>query len=312
MTAPSVQDRSSAEAGAVLIEFTLVALAFVLLAGATIELGRATFYSQAAQSAARLAARELSLVPLPAGMTFEQSLNDSVVRQRVYDPRWLAIDLDNLDNPDTVTFESTLDELFGTLPSVNRALRPLMINDQPVVGGATRRLLRFPGALLASGDPGVEFTVQVPIVLARDGTTGTETNVAWAHVLEEQRSDRLDPSTGSFSVTSPGGGLVAVRINVPFQANMLAGYQQGAGGVFDVNAGQPIEADDSAVLGGPQPLDGASFLLSANDLVADIPGPRAYAGPAGLGSLYSFGKVVRPFRKVFAAQALSRREIVLP
>lgn len=315
MTAPAIHSRATSrprERGGILIEFAVVSLAFVLLMGATIELGRATFLSQAAQGAARLAARELALVPLPADTTFEQALADATVRERVYDDRWLVIDLDNLDNPDTPGTETTIDALFGTLPAVNRAMRPLMIFDQPQVGGVVRRLMRYPGALLSSADPGVEFTVQVPLVAGRDPDTGTETDVIWARVLEEVRVDRADPLTGSFSMAAANGGLVAVRVNVPFQASMLAGYQQGPGGVFDVNAGQPIEADDTAIVGGSVPLDGAGYVQSAADLVTDIPGPRAYAGPAGLGSFYSFNKVVRPFRKVVSAQALSRREVVLP
>jgi len=300
------EDRSH-ETGAIALEFAFVALAFFVLVFATIELGRATFLAQAAQAVARTAARELALVPLPAGMTFDEALDDPLVRERVYDDRWLVIDLDALDNPQTPAVESTIDELFATLPPVNRGMRTLMIHDRPVIGGVERRLLRAPGTLLVTPGPDARLTVQVPLVLERDGATGIETDVTWARVLEEVRPDRLDPAGGTFAVTAPAGGLVSVRVNVAFQSSSLTAHRESPAGPFEPNANLLITASDAAVLTDPdRPLDGA---VPIGELAGQV---GAYAGASGLGRTLAQTQVVRPFRRVLSAQAVFRRELVLP
>lgn len=305
----AARDRASANAqhGGVLLEFALVALiSFVLVAG-VIELGRGVFLAQTAQTVARTAARELSLAALPAATDFDAALAAPAVRAAIFDDRWLVIDLEALDNPDTVAVETTLDELFASLPPVNRALRPLMIFDRPVIGGATRRLLRAPGTLLASAAPGVEFTVQVPLVLERDAVTGNETDVVWARVVEEVRADRADPSTGSFSLLAPDGGLVSLRVNVALQASSLTAHIPNPAGPFEPNITDLIDADDSGVFADADvPLDGAQLIA---DLDAQL---GAYGGSSGLGQVFAQGGTVRPFRRVLTAQAVFRRELALP
>lgn len=293
--------------GGVLLEFALVALiSFVLVAG-VIELGRGVFLAQTAQTVARTAARELSLAALPAATDFDAALDAPAVRAAIFDDRWLVIDLELLDNPDTAAVETTLDELFASLPPVNRALRPLMILDRPVIGGATRRLLRVPGTLLASAVPGVEFTVQVPLVLDRDPLTGNETDVVWARVIEEVRADRADPSTGSFSLLAADGGLVSLRVNVALQASSLTAHIPDPAGPFEPNITDLIDADDTNVLADADvPLDGAQLI---GDLDAQL---GAYGGSAGLGQTLAQGRTVRPFRRVLSAQAVFRRELALP
>lgn len=289
-----------AQRGAVLIEFALVALVLVGLFAAVLDLGRLTFTSQVAQDAARVCARELALTPLPADLTFEQALTyvdpvaDVDVPGRVYTPDALVVDLDAIPGG------LALDAYFATLPVVNQSLRPLMIFDEALVGGATRRLLRVPGALVTSPTAPSGLSVLVPVVVTRDDD-GVET-IEWRAVVEEVRVDLTDPTSGPFSllasVSEPG--FAAVRVNVPFQAAGITAHQQDPAGPFEPNIDDVIVADDGAVTA-PAPPGGVG-LVGATPL-----GPNA--GPYGLGVLLAQGKSVRPFRRVVAAQALFRREV---
>jgi hypothetical protein len=292
--ASGARRRRTGSRGSVLVEFALVSLVLYLLIAASIELGRAVFFAQAAQDAARVAAREFALTPLPATMTFDDALADPNVKAKIYDADLLVIDLDAL--PPGLP----LDQFFATLPIVNRALRPVMIYERVTLGGSDRNLLRFPGALLTSATSPTGLTVGIPQVVAR-AADGTET-IQWVNVVEEVRSDPADPTTGPFSVvsTGPDQGLVALRINVPFQAAALSGFMRGNGGAFDPNIGNAIVANDG----------GVSEINNAPGGLLDVPtSAPMYAGPFGLGEQLAFGKTVRPFRKLVTAQALFRREV---
>jgi hypothetical protein len=207
------------ERGAVLVEFALVALTLSLLLAATIEFGRLLFYAQALQDVARVAARELSVTPLPliTVQTFDDALRDcDRVQTRIYNPSFLVINLDDFAT------DSDLDQHFARLPLVNRALRPLMMIDQPDPEGP--RFLRYPGALLAESAPACPspwptsgYTVGIPRVEERDPDTGAET-IRWVPVVEEIRLDPAAPQTGHFGVTmdtcpTAPCGIVALRIN---------------------------------------------------------------------------------------------------
>lgn len=293
-----VERSDRGERGAALIEFALVALVLYLLLGAVIELGRLVFAAQVANAAARTAARELALAPLPAASTFDEALDDPYVRAVVYDEDLLVIDLASVGGGES------LNDVAGSLPLVNRLLLPLMISDTVEVGGAARDVLRFPGALvssdLANGVPDLNptgLTVRVPRVVGRDAA-GVET-VDWVDVLEEVLEDPGDPGTGPFAVGSGGlQGLVAVRVHVPFQAAMLSGYRQGSGGPFEPNLEQVNEADD----------------VTVSQVGADVPDQLfpgsnpTYSGPFGLGRQYALGREVRPFRRLVTGQAVFRRE----
>lgn len=306
MTAPT----RSGERGAVLVEFALIAFAFTVLLVATVDLGRLLFFAQATQDVARVAARELALTPLPADIDFETALEDERVLRRVFDPRYLVIDLDQVPGP------AALDACVASWPLANQALRPLMILEQ--VGD--RRLLRLPGALLAAGfEPppndvcpagavAADLTVGVPRVTGRDAT-GVET-IEWVPVIEEVRPDPLDPGTGPFSLSPSASGtaargVVALRVNIPWQGAMMSGFGSSPLGHFEPNLDRVIVADDDAVAidGASRPAPGALLPL---DQVAG-----AYAGPYGLGRQLAFGQQVRPFRKLLASQAVYRREIFL-
>jgi hypothetical protein len=281
--------RRRGERGSVMIEFAFVAFLMYLLIGTVVDFGRLFFTAQVAQDAARTGARELSVIPLPADMTLTQALADPVVRARVYQPEHLVIDLDNIPGG------LTLDAFFGTLPVLNQALRPLMITE--FTGG--RRLLRYPGALLTAPTPS-GYTVGIPVVEGRDAN-GVET-IRWVPVLEEITNPSF-PGVSPFQLntpaTMPQRGLVAVRINVPFQAAMLGGYREAAGGPTAPNPSLRIIADDAAV----QELNAAP----GGKIAGTDAGP--YAGEYGLGRLYSASKNIRPFRKLLAAQAIFRREV---
>ena len=275
--------------GALLVELALVALILSLLLAGTIELGRAVFASQLVQDAARVAARELALVPAAPDATFEEVLASPAGRL-VYDPCRLVIDLD------AIPAGSTLDDVFASLPVVNRVLRAGMIVD----GIGSRRLLRYPGALAhADGAlcPGGEFTVAVPVVTGRSAD-GVET-IRWAQVLEEIR-DCADPTAGPFRMAN--GGVAAVRINYPFQAAMLSGFRRAAS-ALDPNVADVIRADDGAV-SASDPCGVVSGGVAGG---AGDPGP--YSGAYGLGRQLAFGREVRPFRVLLSAQSVFRREV---
>lgn len=297
--------------GQSLVEFALVALVLYLLLAATIELGRAVFGAETLQGAAHVAARELALEPLPAGSTTLEALADEDVRRRVFDAHWLAIDLDadGIDDGVDVANREQLEALFARLPLVNRQLRPLFVLDLGVglADGTTRDLLRYPGALVFV-DPGEAvvdrsvgglpdlvpsgLSVRIPQVAGRDAD-GVET-IAWVDVVEPFGAP--DP----FPVAVEG--LVALRLNYPFQAAALTGHSTSPDGPFEPNAGLVIDADDAGVVE-DEPV-GAGGLAVAGDARVG-----ANVGAYGLGRLLAQGREVRPFHKLISVQAVFRREV---
>ncbi len=295
-----------------LVEFALVALILYVLLAAIVEMGRAYVLARGAEQAASVAARELALLPLPASMTFDEALAEPLVRERVYDPAWLVIDV-GTQVPDVDGIPGVgpldIDAFFAVLPVVNRALRPLMVRGTVELGQGlgTRDLIRYPGALLLDPDAppgGSGLTVGIPQVVQR-GANGEET-IVWRSVLEEVRADPLNPASPAdspFSALSPDGGLVAVRVHVPFQAATLASYRSGPAGPFSPNLQSPNVAQDGAVTVADLSPD------APGELLADLAPGGAYGGPYGLGRLVALGVEVRPFRRLFAAQSIQRREL---
>lgn len=276
------------ERGVLLVEFALTALLFYVLLAIMLDFGRLYFTAQVTQGAVRAGATELARTPLPAGYTFDQALADPLVRARVYDDDLLVVDLD------TIPGGLDLATWVGTWPVLNQMLRPAMIFEN--VGG--RRLLRFPGALLDDPSRPTGLTVLIPLVVSRDGT-GVET-IAWVSPVEEITNPDF-PGESPFDATSavPQRGMVALRINVPWQAAASSGFL--GSGLDAPNIGNPIEADPASVTASPLP-GGVS-------LRADDGTPGVYAGPYGLGRQLAFGRQVRPFRKLISVQALARREV---
>ena len=272
--------------GGVLIEFALVSFALYLILAALIGLGRWMTLVQATQATARFAAREMALYPLPADFTFADALADPGFRAAVYDPDFLVVDLD------VTPAGPALDAAFAAMPVVNRAMRPLMIVSTAEVQGLTRNLMHVPGALIDSATSPTGLTVAIPRVDARDPDSGAETAITLLPVLEE-----VGP--GSFSLGSPDRGLVALRLNVPYQSATLTAYLPRAELTTQGNPFQdPITAIDPA--GGGSPVFGPG---------PNLAGP--YSGTYGLGAQFVLGQTVRPFRRLVTAQALFRREVFL-
>lgn len=283
------------ERGGVLVEFALIAFVFYLLAALVIEMGRMIFVGQTVQEAARVAARELSVTPLPAAMTFDEALQAPQVVTRLFDPGFLVIDLG------AFPADEDLQAFFDALPVVNQMLRPLMIVEH--LGETT--LLRYPGALLNDPASPSGYGVRIPRVVSR-GAEGVET-ICWTSVLEEIPG-------GAFSLIggAPQSGLVALRINYPFQAASLSGFLPNPAGLFAPSVG-PIEADDAAVQVASDPAcglpAGVSPFFPADSGPSQAVG--TYAGSYGLGGQMAFARTIRPFRKLLAGQAIFRREVVL-
>lgn len=271
--------------GGVAVEFALIALALYLVLAGMLSLGRWMAVSQAAQDAARFAAREAALYPLPAEITFEGALADPGFRAAVYDPDFVVVDLN--ETPPGPALEA----FFAAMPVVNRALRPLMITSDVRTPDGPRRLLHMPGAIVASPTSPTGLSVLVPRILSRDPKTGAETSIELAPVLEEIAGGPT--GAGTFPVSS--GGIAGLRLNVPFQSAAFTAYLPP-----DAGLGAPISASADATAGGGFDIFG--------------PGPEGagpYSGPLGLGRLEAFGITARPFRRLVAAQALFRRELAL-
>ena len=142
--------------------------------------------------------------------------------------------------------------------------------------------------------------------------TGANENLvsSWLPVLEEL-APAGQPGPFALTSTSPlGSGLVALRINYPFQAATLAGYQGPAGAgpgpqVGDAHGnpvGQVAVVANDSEAGDAAPPTGSIITGTTSSLVV-------YSGTYGLGSLVSGPSQVRPFRKVLSMQAVFRREV---
>ena len=277
--------------GSVLVEFAIVALLGYVLLAAVLSFGRLYFAAQTVQQAADLAARELARTPLPATLTFEEVRDDDTLefKQRIYSEDFLVIDVSSWTaSPGGLTLMQYLDTL--SIPLVNKALVPLMFIDP--IGGVDH--LRYPGALVTSPTAPSGLTVEIPFVVDA-GTTAAPTaeTITWVRVLEEVGDD-------PFSVTEEG--LVALRINYPFQSATLTAFRRPAADPARPNA-SGIEADDEGV--------SAPSTTTGGTLVDPSPGAATpYAGPYGLGRQLAYAREMRPFRRLISAQALYRREVL--
>ena len=201
--------------GSVLIEFSLIAVSLSLLIALVVDVARMVFIAQMLQDAARVAARELSLLPLPPTITFDQALQLPQVKDRIFDPADLVIEIDQFENSDK------LREFLDGLPIVNRMLRPLMTFDQMMVEGRVRQVLHFPGIVLhnRNHENQQSWSIGIPRAGLTENMQGH--TFRWTSVLEEMRGNPDDPQTGSFSLqtlsASQPSGLVALRVNYPFQ-----------------------------------------------------------------------------------------------
>lgn len=278
--------RSRRRRGQALLEFAVIALILGVLLGGILSLGHAFFAANTLQQAADVGAHELARLPLPPGIQFgakadagadDMVLDRADVKNQLYDEEKLVVDV----GTDA-----------SSLPLINRLLFTLYIYDSAL------GKLRYPGALVTKTSTG-QPTVLIPLVASRDGDTGVETIGQWRPVVEEIRSDPSDPATGPFSVASTASpaGIVALRINYPFQAVGMVSYRPAGDGMV-----APNRADDEAVSHADLP-EGYSLFGG------DTSGVPVYAGRFGLGTLHAFATRVRPYRKVISAQGVYRREV---
>ncbi len=283
----------------VMVEFLLVASIMYILLAVVMELGRAIFIAQSLGQAASLFARELARTPLPPTIGFAEALDHPIVRDQLFDERLLVIDLDRL-----TSLDQNLDDYFAELPLINQQLRTLMIFDQIRVGGQTRSLLRYPGAIVSPetiqepvlptprGGLDSGLRIRIPIVRFRsDGTESIAPMSAWLPIVQEIGAD--PQGNDLFPIQSRWRGVVAVQMNYPFQA-----------AAFTANYLDPHRP--------PTHLQEPSRLpiqVSPDDRLR--PGERShpYGGKYGLGRQASHGTTVRPFRQLLHLRGFHRREL---
>ena len=319
--------------GQALVEFSLVALVLYLMLAAILTFGHALYVAQTLQSSADVAAREISRTGLDANITFEDALAEDAVRSSIFDDAWLVIDLAEFytANPGGNVFS----DLVPQMPVLNQQLALVMIVDRPDTDGdgtADEWLLRYPGALLerqtdASPPPGnqypagvaVGYTVGIPLVSSR-AADGTET-IEWVPVVEEIDDD--DPaSPDPFQISHDQRGLVALRINYPFQSASMSSFRPNPAGQFEPTVGSPNAASGVTPIAAP---DGTNFTDAG--LTQTLPNGEVvysgtYGGRYGLGAQGALGspalvgvdgngnpRPVRPFRRLITSQAIYRREI---
>ena len=150
--------------------------------------------------------------------------------------------------------------------------------------------------------------ITCPCNAMADDDDGTEW-IKWLPVVEEVRSNPADPSSGPFSLvsTGPQRGLVALRINCPYQASTMTAFRQepapGSGELVNV----PVLAHDAVH------TDPSSAPAPGQLLATGTPKIGVFAGQYGLGKFYAMGaegaQGVRPFRRLISAQSMFRREV---
>lgn len=283
----------------------MIALILYLILAATLEFGRALFGAQVLQQAADVAAREISRTTLPpAQFTLQDVLysKDNTfagVRQSIFDESLLQIPYATITD---AIGNAPLVQYFDDKPIVNRLLFPLMIITTDNKGN---QVLSYPGIQpVPNPSPnGNQFQIAVVSSYTQgpgvfDGSEGT---IGYVPVIQEIRPDPSDATVNgspfNLAATNPKvalqgwQGLVALRINYPFQAaTMSATAPNPPGSRLEPNA--------------------HFIAVPADDEVGAAPGP--YSGSSGLGIQYAAGRTVRPFRRLISAQSIYRREVFGP
>ncbi|MEL6105432.1 MAG: TadE family protein [Planctomycetota bacterium] len=300
--------------GQSLLEFALVALVVYFLLAGILTFGHALFVAQGLQTAVDVGAREISRTPLPADGELEALLADGSLAG-IYDDDFLVFDLANLSGG-----QNFFVDIVPTWPTLNQQLATMMIVDRPDLDGdgtADANFLRYPGALLTA-DPAnptpTGYTVGIPVVTSRDGS-GSET-IRWVPVVEEIDTENNDDGAGAspdpFRVSSSQRGIVALRINYPFQSASMSSFRPSPAGPFEPNLGLANVAVDEDVVE-ENPAERPGGLTGAT-----LPGGGTYGGQYGLGAQDAVGGnplnvtgglPVRPYRRVISAQAIYRREV---
>ncbi len=313
------------KSGAILVEFAIVSLALYLILAAILTFGSAIWIGQNLQQAVDVGAQELSRMPLnpnsalgwgdispdpSADGSTLASINARVLNE-IYDEQYLIITPQEIDDAGYTGNRAFLDYADAVLPLVNRLLVPVMIFDRQYQGG----VWRYPGTIVQNTQTGQE-TVLVPIL--------QDNNVSWVSPIEEIRVDHDGlPSTepvGPFSVIPPSPqptgfipGVVALRINYPFQSASMSSFSPDPVDPTEPNVGNVNSADDSALTAN----NSGAYALLVPENTYDDEDSSIHAGRYGLGrqialpfdrdSIRQFG--VRPYRRVLSLQAIYRREV---
>jgi hypothetical protein len=285
---PLLPSRQGTRSASILVEFSLIALVLFFLLAALLDFGRATVSAQVLTQAADFIAQELSRVPMSVKASSKELLDDRQVQTTIFSPGALVIPLpSSVINGDKGLMDYLDKDLDPPLPMGNRLLIPLMIFDKE------KRKFYYPGKIEkmdATKTVHLKYSdeyVTIPIVSYP--SEGKEEIIKYVDVLEPIiLKEDYDPFKLTSTDTSKPKGLVAIRMNFPFQAASFV-------------ATNPPE-------GGPtKPI--AAAIEPSTDVSNEF-GP--YAGPEGLGQMVALTKTVRPFRRVLSAQAIYRREIMLP
>ncbi len=268
--------------GQSLVEFAVVALVLYLLLAAILTFGHMLYVAQGLQSAADLAAREISRTPLPPVVTFETILDDGSIDD-IFSKDYLVFDLATLS-----TGQSFFQDVVPSWPLLNRQLATLMIVDRPDLNGdgtPDRNFIRYPGALLADGSTRTGYTVGIPLVTGR-ATDGVET-IRWVNVVEEiEPADPSDPNHDPFSVSNVRTrGIVALRINYPFQSASMSSFRHDntqSSFPFEPTIGRVNVANDDGVVEANAPPGGLTGLqLSDGDVYSGTYGGKFWLGAQG-------------------------------
>lgn len=300
--------------GQALVEFAIIAFVFTFLLSAMLAFGFLFFSANVVQQAADVGAMELARHPEVPTADFETGLDNS----GLFSEADLVVPVGT--NP-------------ADLPLINQLLFSVYIYDPDI------DRVRYPGTLVTNGDG--DRTVVIPIIGPgnRDtntgsnpiGTNGADVISEWRRVVEEVIP--TGESAGPYSLTATpdeqGGlgqpGMVALRINYPYQSSALVAYVHtdengnvipppqtiGRDDVLNV----PITANDGAITGADTATfpDGQTLAAAGYTLVNPAADPNigasAHRGRYGFGEAQAFLTTVRPYRKVITAQGIYRREV---
>ena len=259
--------------GQALIEFAIVAFVLTLLLAGILAFGLLLVSANVLQQAADVGAQELARHPFSATGDFQSALTDS----GLFDEASLIVD-------------SSVDST--TLPLINQLLFPLYVYDPDL------DQLRYPGAVVTNASS--ETTVLIPIV---DTTsTGVDSIVEWQRVVEEIQPVgqsagpyALDATATEYGALSPG--MVALRINFPYQSAALVSYVR-------VDAGGNVITSNE-VIG----TDVTNTSVTASDstmTVASLPSGYSLASPT---ENHAYGASVNVGEKTWRPAAEKRSAI---
>lgn len=305
--------RSTNRSGQALIEFAVIAFVLTLLLSAMLTFGFMLFGANVLQQAADVGAMEFARHPFTPTGVFSAGLDDS----GLFDEQYLFCQIGGSDTTEedlpAAYTEADYQALQNRMPMINRLLFPLYVYDRD------RNAIRYPGTVVTR-DSDSELTILIPIVGFgnRDANTGVENISQWREVVEEILPDGA--TEGAYSVTSTttgqlDAGMVALRINFPYQSGAMIAYQQqDSGGTVlrtpdalgrDDITSVAVEADDASVAAAALPT-GFTLATPATDATTD---GLSHRGTYGLGSMQAHLTTVRPYRKVLTAQGIYRREV---